>query len=82
MNFRELTNSECRNTRDWIPEQAKRAALESQVLSLLPSNIDAYLQSGGKITGLPGCRMSSEVPRGLRHVTPGQQAAIDARIGK
>lgn len=47
MNFRELTNNEIQNNREWIPEQAKRTALESRVLSCLQSDIDAFLQSGG-----------------------------------
>jgi len=58
MNFRELTNTECQNSREWIPEQAKRTALESQVLSCLQSDIDAFLQSGGTVQKLPPMKLS------------------------
>lgn len=49
MNFRELTSNQCLNNRQWIPEEAKRTALESKVLSDLQANIDAFLKNGGLI---------------------------------
>lgn len=81
MNFRELTNAECQTNRAMQPTESARTALELRVLQTLNEDIAKYLQSGGKVTELPKCKMSCEVPRGLRHVTRGQQAVIDARIG-
>ena len=56
--FRELTESECRNSRDMILDDTKRSAAEQYVLGLLEEAKRKFLASGGIVTNCPAMQLS------------------------
>ena len=62
MNFRELTEFECREKRETSGAEGKVSRTEAAAINGLADAMERYLQAGGKVTAVPEGVMSGLNP--------------------